>query len=67
MFTCVHLAHEEGWQPVETTIVTHTNFFSSQQEHKGITSLSKRMTVTNLLQQLKTEDLIRDIIKKKDH
>ena len=28
MFTCIHLTHEEGWQPVRTAIATHTNFFS---------------------------------------
>ena len=67
MFACIHLTHKEGWQPVGTTIVTHTNFFSSQQEHKGMTSPNKRMTVTSLLQQSETEDLIRGIIKEEDH
>ena len=67
MFTCIHSTQEEGWQPVEAIIVTHTNFFSSQQEHKGMTSPSKRMTVTSLLQQSEAEDLIKGIIKEEDH
>jgi len=67
MFTYIHSTHKEDWQPVGATIVTHTNFFSIQQEHKGITSLNKRMTVTSLLHQSKAEDLIGGIIKKEDH
>jgi len=67
MFACIHSMQEEGWQPVRATIATHTNFFSSQQEHEGITSLSKRMTVTSLLQQSKAEDLTGGIIREKDH
>jgi len=67
MFARVHSTHEEGWQPVEAAIVTHTNFFSTQQEHKGITSLSKRMIVTSLLWQSEAEDLIGGIIKEEDH
>ena len=67
MFTYVHLTHEEGQQPVGAAIATHTNFFSSQQEHKGITSPNKRMTVTSLLQQSEAEDLIGSIIKEEDH
>ena len=50
MFAYIHSTHEEGWRPVGAAIVTHTNFFSSQQEHEGITLFSKRMTVTTLLQ-----------------
>jgi len=38
MFVQVHSAQEEGWWPVGKTIVTHTNFFSAQQEHNGIIS-----------------------------
>jgi len=67
MFTHIHLTHKEGWRPVRAIIITHTNFFSTQQEHKGITSLNKRMTVTSLLQQSEAEDLIKSIIKKEDH
>ena len=67
MFTYIHLIHKEGWQLVETIITTYTNFFPTQQEHKGITSPSKRMTVTSLLQQSEAEDLIKGIIKEKDY
>jgi len=67
MFTCVHLTHKEGWQPVGTTIATHTNFFLTQWEHKGITLLSKRITITSLLHQSETENLIEGIIREKDH
>ena len=44
MFTYIHSAHEEGWQPVGTVIITHTNFFSAQQEQEGMISPSKRIT-----------------------
>jgi len=67
MFTYVHSTHKEGWRPIRAIIVTHTNFFSTQQEHKGITSPNKRITVTSLLHQSKAEDLIGGIIKEEDH
>jgi len=67
MFAYIHSTHKKGWQPVGVTIVTHTNFFSTQWKHRGITSPNKRMTVTSLLQQSEAEDLIGDIIKKEDH
>jgi len=67
MFACIHLTHKEGWHLIRTAITTHTNFFLTQQEYKGITSLNKKMTVTSLLHQLEAEDLIRGIIKEKDH
>jgi len=67
MFTCIHLTHKEGWRPVGTAITTHTNTFSAQQEHKGITSPNKRMTVTSLLHQSEAEDLIGGIIREEDH
>ena len=46
MFTCVQSAQKEGWQSVKKAIVTHTNFFSAQQEQKGITSPSNQIIVT---------------------
>ena len=49
MFTYVHSTQEDGWRPVKAAIVTHTNFFSTQQEQEGITLLNERMTVTSLL------------------
>ena len=67
MFACIHLTHKEGWQSIGATIVTHTNFFSTQQEHKGITLLSKRITITSLLHQSEAEDLIGGIIREEDH
>jgi len=67
MFTCIHLTQEEGWQPVGVAIAIYTNFFSLQQEHNSITSFNKKMIVTSLLQWSETEDLIEDIIRKKDH
>ena len=36
MFAYVHSTHKEGWQLVETAIVTHTNPFSKQQEYEGM-------------------------------
>ena len=38
MFTYIHLVQEEGWQPVDEIIITHTSFFSTQQEYNGIVS-----------------------------
>jgi len=67
MFVYIHSTQEEGWQPVRAVIVTYTNFFSLQQEHRGITSSSKRIIVTSLLQQSKAEDLIGGIIREEDH
>ena len=49
MFAHVHSMQEEGWHPVREAMTTHTNFFSLQQEHKGITLLSNRMVVISLL------------------
>ena len=66
MFTCVHSMQEDGWRLVGEAIITHTNAFSTQQEQEGITSLSKRMTVTSLLCQSEAEDLIEDIIRNKE-
>jgi len=66
MFTCIHSTQEEGWRPVGETIMTHTNFFSKQQEQEGIISLSKRITVTSLLYQLNAEDLTGDIIREEN-
>ena len=65
MFTHIHLTQEDSWHPVRETIATHTNIFSTQQEQKGMTSLSKRITITSLLHQSKTEDLIEGIIRNK--
>jgi len=67
MFTCIHLMQEEGWRPVEETIITHTNSFSTQQEQNGIILPKNKMVVTSQLQQSETEDLIRGIIRDKDH
>ena len=67
MFAHIHSTQEDGWRLVRAAITTHTNTFSTQQEHKGITSLNKRMTVTSLLCQSKAEDLIGDIIREEDH
>jgi len=67
MFACIHSTQEDSWQPVRATIATHTNAFSTQQEHNSITSPNKRITVTSLLQQSKAEDLIGGIIKEEDH
>ena len=67
MFTCIHLTQEESWQPIGAVIATHTNFFSTQQEYEGITSPSKRMTVTSLLHQSEAEDLIGGIIREEDY
>ena len=49
MFAHVHSTQEDGWQPVRTAIVTHTNAFLTQQEQEGMTSPNKRMIVTSLL------------------
>ena len=67
MFACIHSTHKESWRPVGTAIVTHTNFFSLQQEHEGMILLNKRITVTSLLQWSEAEDLIEGIIREKDH
>ena len=67
MFACVYSTQEDSWQPVGTAIATHTNAFSTQQEQKGMTSPNKRMTVTSLLQQSETEDLMGGIIREEDH
>ena len=48
MFTCIHLAQEEGWQPVREVITTHTSFFSAQQEHNGIVSPNNQIIATTL-------------------
>ena len=66
MFAQVHLIHKEDWWSSRAIIVTHTNSFSKQQEQEGMTSLSKRMSVTSLLYWLDVEDLTGDIIKEKD-
>ena len=66
MFACIHLTQKKGWQPVKEIIATHTNFFSSQQKHKGMISLSKKMTVTSLLHQLDADDLTKNIIREED-
>jgi len=67
MFACIHSTQEDGWWPVRTAIVTHTNAFLTQWEQEGITSPNNRMIVTSLLQQLEAEDLIGGIIKEEDH
>jgi len=66
MFTYVHLTQEDGWRPVKAVIATHTNFFSEQQEHKGMISLNNKMTVTSLLHQLDAEDLTGGIIREEN-
>ena len=50
MFAHIHSMQEEGWCPVGEIIITHTNTFLTQQEQKGMTLPSKRITVTSLLQ-----------------
>ena len=67
MFTQVHLIQEDSWHPVRETIITHTNTFLTQQEQDGIILLKERMVVTSWLQQLEAENLIRGIIRNKDH
>jgi len=66
MFTCIHSTQEDGWHPIGTAIATHTNTFSTQQEQGGMTSPSKRITVTSLLHQSEAEDLIKGIIKNEE-
>ena len=66
MFTHIHLIQKESWRLVRETIATHTNFFSEQQEQDSMISLSKKITVTSLLHQPDAEDLMGDIIRKKD-
>ena len=66
MFTYIYLTQKEGWRPVGTVIITYTNSFSKQQEHKGMILLSKRMIVTSLLHQLNAKDLTGDMIREKD-
>jgi len=66
IFTCIHSTQEDSWHPVRETITTHTNTFSTQQEQKGMTSPSKRITVTSLLHQSKAKDLMGGIVKNKD-
>ena len=66
MFTYIHLTQKEDWHLVRETIITHTNSFSKQQEHKGMISPNKRITVTSLLHQLNAEDLTRDMIREED-
>ena len=65
IFICVHFTQKENWQLVKAAIITHISFFSSQQEHKGMISLNKKMTVTSLLHQLNIKNLTGGIIKKK--
>ena len=45
MFACVHLAQEEGWQPVSETIATHTSFFSAQWEYNSIVLPNNQIVV----------------------
>jgi len=66
IFTHIHFMQKEGWQLVKKLIITHTNFFSSQQEQKGIISPNNRITVTSLLYQLNAKNLTKSIIKEKD-
>ena len=44
MFDLVHSTQEEGWRLKGAIIIIQTNFFSKQQEYKGIISLNKKIT-----------------------
>jgi len=46
MFAYIHSAQKEGWQPVSKTIITHTSFFSVQQEYNGIVLPNDQIVVT---------------------
>ena len=46
MFTHIHSAQKEGWQPVGKTITTYTSFFSAQWEHNGIVSPNNQIVTT---------------------
>ena len=49
MFAYIHSMQEKGWHLVKAMIATYTNSFLKQQEHKGIISLSDKITVISLL------------------
>jgi len=47
MFALVHSAHDKNWQLVGEEIATHTNPFSSQQEHGNMISPDDSISDTN--------------------
>jgi len=46
MFIYIHSTYKKGWRPVGNTIATHTNFFSTQQEHNGIVLPDNQIVIT---------------------
>ena len=46
MFVCIHFTQKESWQPKGTAIVIYTNFFSTQQEQKGIVLFNNKIVTT---------------------
>ena len=61
MFTFVHSAQEEGWQPEGDMIAIYTNPTFKQREQEGIISPSKRIIRTRQAQRSEAEDLITGI------